>query len=235
MKNTEIVFVIDKSGSMSHLAGDTIGGFNGFIESQKAIDGKATLTTVLFDTSWKILHDGVDLREVKSMTNSDYVAGGGTAMLDAIGAIINRVQDRHDELGTEKPEEVLFVITTDGEENSSRKFTKGQIEKMIKHQTNGHGWKFMFLGANMDAVKEAASIGITKDYATNYTYTSQGTSAVFDTMSCVTSSLRGCCDAKAITLDDTFDLSIAYAAVSKAEDSKTEAVNGIEKITTLNG
>lgn len=236
MKNTEIVFVIDKSGSMGHLAGDTIGGFNGFIESQKAIDGKATLTTVLFDTSWRILHDGVDLREVKSMTNSDYVAGGGTAMLDAIGEIINRVQDRHDELGAEKPEEVLFVITTDGEENSSRKYNKSQIEKMIKHQTNGHGWKFMFLGANMDAVKEAASIGITKDYATNYTYTAQGTNAVFDTMSCVTSSLRGCvnqCDAKAITLDDTFDLSIAYAKVATAEDNKVDDI-GIATVTTSN-
>ena len=238
MKHTEIIFVIDASGSMSHLVGDTIGGFNGFIESQKAIEGKATLTTVLFDSSWRILHNGMDIHEVKPMTTTDYVAGGMTAMLDAIGETINRVQDRHDELGEEKPENVLFVITTDGEENSSRKFTKSQIEKMIKHQTNGHGWKFMFLGANMDAVKEAANIGITKDYATNYTYTAQGTSAVFDTMSCVTSSLRGCvdkCDAKAITLDDTFDLATAYAAVSKAEDCKTEAIDGTVTITTLNG
>jgi uncharacterized protein YegL len=212
MKNTEIVFVIDKSGSMSHLAGDTIGGFNGFIESQKAIDGKATLTTVLFDTSWRILHDGIDLREVKPMTNSDYVAGGGTAMLDAIGEIINRVQDRHDELGAEKPEEVLFVITTDGEENSSRKYNKSQIEKMIKHQTNGHGWKFMFLGANMDAVKEAASIGISRDYATDYTYSSKGVNDVFTTMSCVTSSLRGVADSR-ISLDGDFNLSTAYNTV----------------------
>lgn len=227
MKNTEIVFVIDKSGSMSHLAGDTIGGFNGFIESQKAIDGKATLTTVLFDTSWKILHDGVDLREVKSMTNSDYVAGGGTAMLDAIGEIINRVQDRHDELGKEKPEEVLFVITTDGEENSSRKFTKSQIEKMIKHQTNGHGWKFMFLGANMDAVKEAESIGISRDYATGYTYTSKGVNDLYATMSCVTSSVRGVKGDSGISgtvnLDNSFNLSDAYTAVSaKATNADTE-------------
>lgn len=233
MKNTEIVFVIDKSGSMSNLAGDTIGGFNGFIESQKTIDGKATLTTVLFDTSWRILHDGVDLREVKSMTNSDYVAGGGTAMLDAIGEIINRVQDRHDELGAEKPEEVLFVITTDGEENSSRKFTKGQIEKMIKHQTNGHGWKFMFLGANMDAVKEAESIGISKNYATGYTYTSQGVNDVYTTMSCVTSSLRGVKGDNGISgtviLDSAFNLADAYDAVA------TKATNDeIESITTLN-
>jgi len=210
MKNTEIVFVIDKSGSMSHLAGDTIGGFNGFIESQKTIDGKATLTTVLFDTSWKILHDGVDLREVKSMTNSDYVAGGGTAMLDAIGEIINRVQDRHDELGAEKPEEVLFVITTDGEENSSHKFTKGQIEKMIKHQTNGHGWKFMFLGANMDAVKEASSIGISSDWSTNYTYTAKGVYDAYTTLS------NTACSMRTVGLDDAFNLSDAYTAVETA-------------------
>lgn len=223
MKNTEIVFVIDKSGSMSHLAGDTIGGFNGFIESQKAIDGKATLTTVLFDTSWRILHDGVDLREIKSMTNSDYVAGGGTAMLDAIGEIINRVQDRHDELGAERPEEVLFVITTDGEENSSRKFTKSQIEKMIKHQTNGHGWKFMFLGANMDAVKEAESIGISRDYAAGYTYTSKGVNDLYTTMSCVTSSVRGVKGDNGatgtISLDGDFNLSNAYATVEAFNDN----------------
>lgn len=210
MKNTEIVFVIDKSGSMSHLAGGTIGGFNGFIENQKTVDGKATLTTVLFDTSWKILHDGVDLREVKSMTNSDYVAGGGTAMLDAIGEIINRVQDRHDELGTEKPEEVLFVITTDGEENSSRKFTKSQIEKMIKHQTNGHGWKFMFLGANMDAVKEAGSIGISSDWSTNYTYTAKGVCDAYTTLS------NAACSMRTVGLDDAFNLSDAYIAVETA-------------------
>lgn len=219
MKHTEIVFIIDKSGSMSKLAGDTIGGFNGFIESQKALDGKATLTTVLFDTSYRTLHDGIDLREVKSMTSSDYTAGGGTAMLDAIGDTINKVQDRHDELGEEKPENVLFVITTDGEENSSRKFTKSQIEKMIKHQTNGHGWKFMFLGANMDAVKEAESIGISSKYATGYTYTSKGVDDVYTTMSCVTSSLRGygaaadSCISGSVTLDDAFDLSTAYKAI----------------------
>jgi uncharacterized protein YegL len=214
MKNTEIIFVIDKSGSMSHLAGDTIGGFNGFIESQKNIDGKATLTTVLFDTSWRILHDGVDLHEVKLMTNSDYVAGGGTAMLDAIGEIINRVQDRHDELGSEKPEEVLFVITTDGEENSSRTFKKSQIEKMIKHQTNGHGWKFMFLGANMDAVKEATSIGISSDYATNYTYTSKGVSDAYVTLCSATSAIR------TVGLDDAFDLASAYATTEGLSSNK---------------
>lgn len=192
MKSTEIIFVIDKSGSMGNLVGDTIGGFNGFIESQKALDGKATLTTVLFDTTWKTLHDGIDIHEVKPMTTADYSAYGGTAMLDAIGETINRVQDRHDELGDEKPDNVLFVITTDGEENSSRKFNKSQIEKMIKHQTNGHGWKFMFLGANMDAVKEAEDIGIGRNYSVTYDYTAKGIDAVYTTMDCVASSLRSC-------------------------------------------
>lgn len=239
MKHTEIIFVIDASGSMSHLVGDTIGGFNGFIESQKAIDGKATLTTVLFDSTWKILHDGIDIHEVKPMTTSDYVAGGMTAMLDAIGEVINRVQDRHDELGSEKPDNVLFVITTDGEENSSKKFKKSQIEKMIKHQTNGHGWKFMFLGANMDAVKEAQDIGISSNYATNYTYTAQGTSNVFATMDCVTSSLRGCTDALVGEIGDEFVLSNAYAACSNdiasavANVDAKQAVDLSGKITTL--
>ena len=208
MKSTEIIFVIDASGSMAHLVGDTIGGFNGFIESQKTLDGKATLTTVLFDSSWSILHNGVDLKEVKPMTTKDYVPGGMTAMLDAIGETINRVQDRHDELGDEKPEEVLFVITTDGEENSSHKFTKSQIEKMIKHQTNGHGWKFMFLGANMDAVKEASNIGITSNYATNYTYNSRGVSDVYTTLS------KSVCSLRTDGLDDNFNLANEYITTS---------------------
>ena len=206
MKRTEIIFVIDKSGSMGHLVSDTIGGFNSFIESQKALDGKTTLTTILFDSTWKTLHNGVDIHEVNPMTTSDYIAGGMTAMLDAIGETINQVQDRHDELGEEKPNNVLFVITTDGEENYSCKFNKSQIEKMIKHQTNGHGWNFMFLGANMDAVKEAESIGIKSDYAVNYDYSSVGTRAVYDTMACVASA--ACCDA----LTKDFSLSSAYAS-----------------------
>lgn len=202
MKSTEIIFVVDKSGSMSRLTNDTIEGFNGFVESQKD-DIKTTLTTVLFDTSWRVLHDGVDVYEVAPMTTKDYIAGGGTAMLDAIGETINRVQDRHDELGKEKPDNVLFVITTDGEENSSRKFTKSQIEKMIKHQTNGHGWEFIFLGANMDAVKVAENIGISYDRAINYDWTSQGTDALYSTMSATACAVKNC------TLDDV-DLQSTY-------------------------
>ena len=215
MKSTEIIFVIDKSGSMSRLTNDTIEGFNGFVESQKD-DTKTTLTTVLFDTSWKVLHDGVDVYEVNQMTTKDYIAGGGTAMLDAIGDTINRVQDRHDELGAEKPEKVLFVITTDGEENSSRKFTKSQIEKMIKHQTNGHGWEFMFLGANMDAVKEAASIGISYDRSISYDWTARGTDALYSTVT------AAACATKTCTLDEldlqgTYDSCISDVTLCSAK------------------
>ena len=207
MNHTEIIFVIDKSGSMSHLTKDTIGGFNGFVESQKD-DTKTTLTTVLFDTSWTILHDGIDVYEVNPMTTKDYIAGGGTAMLDAIGEIINRVQDRHDELGEEKPDNVLFVITTDGEENSSRKFTKAQVEKMIKHQTNGHGWEFMFLGANMDAVKEAESIGINATRAVSYDWSYLGTDALYSTVTAAACATKSCA-LDALDLQGTYDNCIA--------------------------
>ena len=191
MKSTEIIFVIDKSGSMARLTNDTIEGFNGFVENQKD-DVKTTLTTVLFDTSWRILHDGIDVYEVKPMTKTDYIAGGGTALLDAIGDAINRVQDRHDELGEEKPDNVLFVITTDGEENYSYKFTKKKKKKMIKHQTNGHGWKFMFLGANMDAVKEAESIGIAKNLTVDYTWSGMGTNALYNSVTRLANASKTC-------------------------------------------
>jgi uncharacterized protein YegL len=244
MKHTEVIFIVDKSGSMAHLTGDTIGGFNGFIESQKAIDGKATLTTVLFDTYTKTLHDGVDIHEVKPMTKTDYIAGGATAMLDAIGETINRVQDRHDELGVEKPDNVIVAITTDGEENSSRKFTKSQIEKMIKHQTNSHGWKFMFLGANMDAVKEAESIGISKDWSVTYDYTTRGVNSVYATMDCMATAARtdievdgSVSDVYAMCLNDDNTLAHAKSYVDSALDTtKISTVDdAIASITSLEG
>ena len=193
-KHTEIIMLVDKSGSMGRLKDDTIGGFNSFVESQKD-DTKTTLTTVLFDYSCKTLHDGLDVYEVEEMTQKDYITGGGTAMLDAIGETINSVQYRHDDMGDAKPDNVLFVITTDGEENSSKKFTKAEIERMIKHQTKGHGWEFIFLGANMDAVKEATSIGINATRAVDYAWTSQGTDALYSTVT------AAACASKCATLD----------------------------------
>lgn len=186
---TEIIFIIDESGSMYSLTDDTIGGFNGFVESQMTLPGEAYLTTVLFNVNHHTLHDGVDLREVRRMTREDYTPGGGTALLDAIGDTIGMVQDRHDNLPeNERPDKVLCVITTDGMENSSRSFTKSQIKKMIDHQTKGHGWQFIFLGANMDAIQEASSIGI--DYGITYTADSIGTKLMYDGLNAATVSLR---------------------------------------------
>lgn len=216
VKHTEIIFIIDKSGSMGHLADDTIGGFNSFIESQKD-DTKTTLTTVLFDSSWKVLHDGLDIYEVSPMTNKDYITGGMTAMLDAIGDTINRVQDRHDDLGVEKPDNVLFVITTDGHENSSRNFQKSQIERMIKHQTKSHGWEFIFLGANMDAVEEAASIGISAEKSITYNYDSTGVRGTYTTMACAANTIKS-----NATLND-FNLNEVY------NQSTTATINTLNK------
>lgn len=193
MKNTltEIVFIIDKSGSMYNLVDDTIGGFNGFVKSQSAIDGKAVLTTVLFSSDRKKLYDCVDLHAVEPLTAKQYVVGGSTAMLDAIGETIEEVQKRHDDTPeAERPGQVLCVITTDGQENASTKYKKFQVQKMIEHQTKGHGWQFIFLGANMDAVQEAADIGIT--YSATYTADSYGTKSVYNAVNIATTSLRGC-------------------------------------------
>jgi len=236
MKSTEIIFVIDKSGSMSRLTNDTIEGFNGFVASQKD-DTKTTLTTVLFDTSWKTLHDGIDVYEVSPMTNKDYIAGGGTAMLDAIGDTINCVQDRHDNLGADKPEKVLFVITTDGEENSSKKFTKAQIEKMIKHQTNGHGWEFMFLGANMDAVKEAQDIGISATRAVSYDWTTMGTDALYSTVTAAACATKAC-TIDGLDLQGTYDGCMATAvdcAISNVSTVDTISAGGLSSTITITG
>lgn len=202
VKHTEIIFLIDKSGSMGRLVDDTIEGFNSFVDGQKD-ETKTTLTTVLFDSMCKTIHNGLDVYEVEPMTKEDYIPGGFTAMLDAVGETINTVQNRHDDMGDAKPDSVLFVITTDGEENSSKKFTKADIERMIKHQTNGHGWEFIFLGANIDAVKEAESIGISANRAVNYAWDSIGTDALYGTVTTAACSVKGC------TMD-SFNISEAY-------------------------
>lgn len=188
-KLTEIIFIIDKSGSMQPLTDDTIGGFNGFIESQRELDGDAYLTTVLFSTTHKKLHNHIDIHEVPAMDKKQYVPGGMTAMLDTLGETINEVQTRIDDTSVdERPNNILFVITTDGLDNSSHTYNKSTVQKMIEHQTKGHGWQFIFLGANMDAVSEASQLGI--DLAATYTADSIGTKAVYDSIACAASSYR---------------------------------------------
>lgn len=188
---TEIVFILDRSGSMRSLTSDTIGGYNTFIENQKNEPGEAVLTTILFDDQYEVLHNGVDIKTVKEMTNKEYFARGCTALLDAIGKTINTVGERLKNTKEEdRPSKVIFVITTDGFENASKEFTQPNIKEMIEHQTNKYNWQFMFLGANIDAVGTAQSFGISAQFASNYSANSVGTDSLYRSVSKSVASYR---------------------------------------------
>ena len=181
---TELVFILDRSGSMAGLETDTIGGFNSMIEKQKEEPGDAYVTTVLFDHEYKLLHDHTDLKDIKPMTREEYSARGSTALLDAIGKTIDDVGVRlNDTPEEERPSKVIFVITTDGYENASRVYSKSKVKEMIEHQQSKYSWVFMFLGANMDAVGEAAGLGINTDFARTYTANEYGTESIYTAMS----------------------------------------------------
>ena len=170
MKNgiTEIVFILDKSGSMSGMETDTIGGFNSMIERQKGLEGKAFVSTVLFSNESVVLHDRVDIQDVRPLTEKDYCVGGCTALLDAIGGAIHHVENIHKYAREEDvPEHTLFIITTDGMENASVNYSSDKVKKMIERQEE-KGWEFLFVAANIDAVETAESIGIKRDRAANY-------------------------------------------------------------------
>lgn len=172
---TEMVFVLDRSGSMSGLAADTIGGFNELIEKQKKIEGDAYVTTVLFDHEYEVLHDHVALKDVAPLTDKEYFARGSTALLDAVGRTINAVGARLAATPEEeRPAHVVFVITTDGMENASREYTAKQVREMVEHQQQKYSWQFVFLGANMDAVSEARNLGISAKYAADFTPSHSG-------------------------------------------------------------
>ena len=172
---TELVFILDRSGSMGGLEQDTIGGFNSMIKKQKEEDGEANVTTVLFDDKYQVLHDRVDINELKDMTSKDYYVCGSTALLDAIGTTIKSVNKKQKELPEdEQAEKVIFVITTDGMENASCHYDRDKIKKMIEKKQNKKKWQFLFMGANMDAVSEAGRMGIRADRAVTYANDSEG-------------------------------------------------------------
>ena len=177
---TEMVFVLDRSGSMRSLTADTIGGFNELIEKQKKIEGDAYVTTVLFDHEYEALHDHVALGEVAPLTDKEYFARGSTALLDAVGRTINAVGARLAATPEEeRPEHVVFVITTDGMENASREYTAKQVREMVEHQQQKYSWQFVFLGANMDAVSEAGKLGISASHAANFAPSQRGVSMMY--------------------------------------------------------
>ena len=188
---TELVFILDRSGSMSGLEGDTIGGYNSLLEKQRKEVGEATVTTVLFDDQYEMIHDHAAIGKVKDITNKEYFARGMTGLLDAVGKTINHVSNRHkNALDREVPEKTMVVIITDGYENASREFVLPQVKQMIERQKAEFGWEFLFMGANIDAVSTAAGFGISPDRAVTYEADSKGTRMNFDAVSNVACCMR---------------------------------------------
>jgi uncharacterized protein YegL len=188
---TELVFILDKSGSMSGLETDTIGGFNAMLKKQQKADGEAYVTTVLFNHDYELLHDRINVKGISPMTDDDYEVGGTTALLDTIGFTLQKimnVQKRTSE--SERADKVLFVITTDGMENASREYTADKIKKMIQEQKEKYGWEFIFLGANIDAVTTAAQFGIEEEFAVDYHADNKGTQLNYEAINEAVSSLR---------------------------------------------
>ena len=193
MKNniTELVFILDRSGSMAGLEGDTIGGFNAMIEKQRKQEGACYVSTVLFDHVSEVLHDRVKLEEIAKMTEKDYTVRGCTALIDAIGGAIRHIADIHKYARPEDvPERTMFVIMTDGMENASRLYSSDEVKRMIEKEKEKYGWEFLFIGANIDSVETAHRFGISADRAANYHADHKGTAVVFDAVAETVSDFR---------------------------------------------
>lgn len=187
---TEIVFILDRSGSMGGLEADTIGGFNSMLLRQKKERGEAYVSTVLFDNTCDVLHDRLPIEKVEPITEKDYYVRGCTALIDAIGGAVEHIRNIHKYARKEDvPEHTIFIITTDGMENASRRYTGDKVKRMIEEQKQ-KGWEFIFLGANIDAVETARQIGISSERAVNYRASRKGTAINFEAMNCAISDLR---------------------------------------------
>ena len=188
---TEIVFILDRSGSMSGLESDTIGGFNAMIEKQKKAPGEALVSTILFDNVSEVIHDRVNIRDIKPMTDSEYCVRGCTALLDAIGGAIHHIGNVHKYAREEDvPAHTLFVITTDGMENASHIYRIDKVKQMIERQKEKYGWEFLFLGANIDAIETASHFGIDADKAANYQCDCEGTALNYEVLNDAISAVR---------------------------------------------
>ena len=190
---TELVFILDRSGSMAGLEADTIGGFNAMTQKQRKEPGEALVSTVLFDNETQVIHDRVPLDKVPALTQKEYYVRGCPALLDAGGGAIHHIGNVHKYAREEdRPEKTLFVITTDGMENASRRYTYDKVKAMIEHQREKYGWEFLFLGANIDAAREAARFGIRADRAANYHADHIGTEVIYEAVSEAVCQVRSC-------------------------------------------
>ena len=188
---TEVVFILDRSGSMSGLEADTIGGFNSLIEKQRKEEGEAYISTVLFDDQTEVLYDRVPVAKVEPMNDKQYYVRGCTALLDAIGGAIHHITNVHKYAREEdRPEKTLFIITTDGMENASHKYDYRKVQQMVERQRDKYGWEFLFLGANIDSIQVAGRFGIHADRAINYVSDEMGTELNFRVLSNTVSAVR---------------------------------------------
>ena len=203
---TEVVFILDRSGSMSGLEADTIGGFNSMIAKQKKEEGEAYISTVLFDDQTEVLYDRVPIQRVEPMNDNQYYVRGCTALLDALGGAIHHIGNVHKYAKEEdRPEKTLFIITTDGMENASHKYSYDKVKKMVERQKKEYGWEFLFLGANIDAIEVAGRFGIAANRAINYKCDSKGTQLNYEVLSRTVSEFRACeCDDEEV-MDEMFD------------------------------
>jgi uncharacterized protein YegL len=215
---TEIVFVLDKSGSMQSIKDDAIGGFNSFIEEQRKVEGETKMSLVLFDDGVHTMYDGADIGTVEGLTAHTFVPSGMTALLDAIGLSIDNLGKRLSiTTEAERPENVIIAIMTDGQENMSREYTKQRINEMVSHQTKEYNWQFIFLGANIDSVATAKSFGISADYAGSFVAKGQGASNAMLRTSEMVTSYR------------TMGVMDSYADVSKSKEDVVEDVVNLVK------
>ena len=190
---TELVFILDESGSMSGMEADTIGGFNSMIEKQRREAGEALVSTVLFDSEIDVIHDRVRLADVPPLTEADYFVRGCTALLDAVGGAVHHIRTVHRYIREEdRPEKTIFVITTDGMENASHRYTSDEVKAMVKRQKEKYGWEFLFLGANIDAVETAARFGISEDRAVDFISDRQGQALNYAGVSEAVRTVRAC-------------------------------------------
>jgi len=190
---TEVIFILDRSGSMGGLEADTIGGFNSMIEKQKKEEGEAYISTILFDDKTEVLYDRVSVDRVEPMNDRQYYVRGCTALLDALGGAIHHIGNVHKYAREEdRPEKTLFIITTDGMENSSREYSYDKVKKMVEKQKKKYGWEFLFLGANIDAIEVAGRFGIAANRAINYESDHKGTRLNYDVLSKTVSCFRAC-------------------------------------------